>query len=256
MSDTEPKIEDADAAPPPDMFHKIMVHKQDLVQLALGGLLILELLFMAFKTLFGELPADLWMVTGLTAILLIILANRQGVTVFVAVLAISTLVAREEFLLEVAAIYRGESLSGIRESRAFEKSELSDDEEKDDVKLQAKLSELLKAGKKDGQTIFKELEAYRDQLDAERDVRRLNDLARLLVTTFAERGSMGSRIFFDLMDDEDIAQDERDLEMSELVGSDYLEYHEIEDWVRLTPKGVLLAKLMGQDAVDQSWPTN
>ncbi len=228
----------------------LLDRKLDIIISGLSMLLFVLLLTIVAKSLWGTIPESLWTVTGLVVVLLLILSKSQGTTVFLVIMAVSTMVADEEFLLEVMGVMRGESLGEVRQSRNYQNA-LSEGENEDDAKMQVKLGELMKT-KKDSATIFKEVEAYRDELDIDRDINKLSKAAKHLLTIFAEEGSLETSILEVKMEDLG-SRAEMDDSIEELIGSDYVALHQTEDRAQLTPKGVLLARKLGLTPSNQDW---
>ena len=91
---------------------RMLAEKQK--ELATGALtvILLAALVIALILSTGEHELkNLWVVIGISAMLLIVISEKKGVTVFFVIIIIGTLVAREEFLLEVAAMVKGESIA-------------------------------------------------------------------------------------------------------------------------------------------------
>ena len=65
----------------------------------------------------GEDKDAMWSVFASMAIMLLLLHPQRNMLSVLAIVALSTYVADEDFLLEMAAIYRGESLLCIRAAR-------------------------------------------------------------------------------------------------------------------------------------------
>ncbi len=236
---------DTDQAPePPTTLNLLLDRKAELGQLVLIALLGLEILAIGVMATWTTVSSDLWTITGLTAMLLLILSNRQGAGVFVVILAISTMVAREEFLLEIAAIYQGESLQGVRESRVFGNIELSAGENQDEQKLKARMVELFESGKDPG-TIFDELETYEQNLDIERDLGRLTDAERWVIKLLAAKGTVNHDTFVAEVEAADMGVEREEDALAELVGSEYIRLKPGTQQIALTEKGRAMARRLG-----------
>lgn len=248
MHEHEPEQVHSSASPM--AWSNLLEYKGDLIRACLAGLTLFLLILLAILSIIGHIPRDLWVVTGLSCMLLLIMHERQGAGTFICILAISTLVAREEFLLEVAALSRGESLASLRESRVIPMNDLSDDEEGDNTLLQSRLAELIEAGKTP-QEIYAELELYRTQLDVDRDKDRISNIQHKILSYLAQHGMFTDETYTRLIERNDLDKESVDDALEELLGSGYITYKESLGKNVLTEKGVSLAKAIGLE-VDET----
>ena len=97
--------------------------RKDLIQISLVVILSVFSVILFVYSLWNGNTKDVWVIVGLMGIVLIVLSELQGATVFIAVMLLGTLVAREEFILETSALFRGETLAVLRNSRNIGKSD-------------------------------------------------------------------------------------------------------------------------------------
>ncbi len=193
----------------------------------------------------------LWMIMGTLAIMLLILVSDKSVMVLFMIIIIGTFVADEEFLLEVAAITSGESLSLIRESR--ELKELTVDSEKEtEMALTVKLKELLESGK-DPAEIIDELEEYRAELEIEEDLPGFDPIDKEVIITFANNGPLDESTFVKKMEDKSFTVNDIVDAFENLGAAEYISnVPDKSEMIQLTDKGIELAKTLGVNPVQKT----
>ena len=115
-----------------------------LMQYMFAVVLILFLCVLVVYSLIDSDVRSLWVAAGLAATILLLVTKERGASLFLAVMLIGTLVAREEFILDAAAVIRGEKLQDVRQSRigAVNYYEASSHET---VELKDEIADLLKS---------------------------------------------------------------------------------------------------------------
>lgn len=218
--------------------------------IGLGAIIVLGLLANGVVAVWQGHSRELWIIIGLSAILLMIILDKQGATVFLAVLIIGTLVAREEFLLEIAALTRGEQLSELRKTRRFSIPPAT--ERVDEEMLTEKLAQLLEENKTPSE-IVKRLESLRSEQAIERDLIALNDLSREIIRYFSVKGSSLVDPFDAYMKKKNRSPEDAHNTFSILETKGYVKATETsKGWLgHLTQNGVALAKRMGFTPVSQ-----
>jgi len=230
--------------------------RTELIQLLLGLILVAFLIGMFITGIVKDETRILWVTTGIAAILLLLMSEQRGATVFVATMLIGTLVAREEFILEASAIVRGESLTEVRESRADTSGslQLTQDEES---QLEDRITQIIMEATGDDvdPELIQQIETARQELTVEADARKLSDSAKAWIRMLALEGPVKDsndpvfdRYFADLSYDG----------WSALLAAGYVndllrEDDATEDWVYfLTPKGERLARVLGFEPKPQA----
>ncbi len=233
-------------------FHKILSSlaekKTDVLILGLSVLFFLLCVIHIILIIMGRNIEQLWMVFGtITMMLLIFSAGKNFIVIFM-IIIIGTFVADEEFLLEVAAITKGENLHEIRESRKFQTLPASS-EEAEDKALTLKLKELLKSEDDPG-LIIKNLKAYQIELEIKEDLPGFSLLDKDVIITFATKGALEDASFFRIMEDNGYGVNDIADSFEKLGAADYVYNDPINKSVaELTEKGITLAKNFGIEAV-------
>lgn len=96
----------------------LLEKRKEFLQITLGLISCVLIVALFLMSWIDSDARGMWVAAGLATILFILLSDRQGASVFLSVMLIGTLVAREEFILEASAIVRGEKIEKVRESRA------------------------------------------------------------------------------------------------------------------------------------------
>jgi len=165
-----------------------------------ASLVAFLLLFFIIIGIKGDLR-DLWVIVGIIGLLLLLLTNQRGASVFLATMVLGTLVAREEFLLEIAAMSRGTTLKEIRETRSFIPSATASSAKiAHDVKgLEAKSEQLQQRlnspNVEDAKAAVEELKGVQKTLDITKDAARLSSAADTALRIVAEKGSLPAKDF-------------------------------------------------------------
>ena len=221
--------------------------KKLVIKISIVGFSSIVVIFLFIKgalaVYHGE-SRELWIIIGMASILMLILSEKKGATVFLAILIIGTLVAREEFLLEIAALSRGENLSELRRTRSFV-YQPENQPEIDIQKLAERLELSLKQNKKPAQ-IVKDLETLRAELDIQRDLIVLNDTHKEIIKFFATYGVLypsGEEKIEKYFNQRGIKENDFSLNAQFLINKGYL--YNGQDSVYLTKLGLQLAERMG-----------
>jgi hypothetical protein len=187
---------------------------------------------------------QMWMVFGTLAIMLLLLRAPKSILTILVVLIFGTFVADEEFLLEVAAVTKGEQLSEIRESRDFEVLTVTPEKEMALV-LTNKLKELLDSGKTPKEIIHA-LEIYRIELEIQEDLPGFEPVDKDVIITFATKGPLDETVFFHIMQDKGYTVNSIADTFEKLGAAEYLSNNPNNvNEAQLTTQGIALAKALG-----------
>ena len=186
---------------------------------------------------------QMWMVFGTLAMMLLLInAPKNALTLF-AIIILGTFVADEEFLLEVAAIAKGENLLDIRESRSFEPLPVASTK-KTEKALTEKLKVLLESGKSP-EEIIQHLEESRIALEIKGDIPGLEAVDKDIISMFAKMGPMHNSALLEAMLQKGYVEDAIITSFEMLGVADYISnttnnVHKSQ----LTKKGVALAQAL------------
>jgi len=218
--------------------------KDDILSLALSLIFIILSVIHVALILMGQHIEQMCMVFGTIAILLLLLNMNTNLLTVLAVMIMGTFVADEEFLLEVAAISKGEQLATVRNSRNFEVLTVTPEAEVETA-LTKKLTSLLQQ-EQDPEKIIYELERFRYQLEIEEDLPGFEAQDKDAIELFARYGSIDEQKFYNLMQNKGYS-DEIITRVFEKLGAAEYVYNNSEDidQAQLTEKGVALAKSLG-----------
>ncbi len=236
-------------------FQKILSNlaekKIDILVLGLTFLFFLLCIILIILILIGRPDIEqLWMVFGtITMILLILSAEKSFIVIFI-IIIIGTFVVDEDFLLEVASVTTGESLSTIRESRKFNTLPASS-EKAEDQALTLKLKELLKSEDDPG-LIIKNLKAYQIGLEIKEDLPGLSLLDKDVIFIFAAKGALEDSAFYKILENKGYDVNGIADSFEKLGAADYVfNDPKNKDVAALTEKGITLANNLGIKAVKQ-----
>ena len=223
---------------------QIKENKHDVLGLGLSFLFFIICVIHVILILLGQHIEQMWMVFGTLAIMLILLKSQNHFLSIFVILIIGTFVADEEFLLEVAAVTKGEQLSKIRESRDFELLTVTAEKEVEIV-LTHKLKGLLKSKKKPAEIIHA-LEIYRIELEIQEDLPGFDPVDKDVIKTFATKGFLDESVFFQIMQDKGYTVNNIADTFEKLGAAEYLSNNPNNvNEAHLTAQGVALAKVLG-----------
>jgi len=203
-------------------------------------LCIVHIIFIAL----GQHIEQMWMVFGTLAIMVLLINTERSLLTLFVIVIFGTFVVDEEFLLDVAAITKGEHLSKIRESRNFEVLTVTTEKETI-AKLTAKLKELLHNHQNPGQ-IIRSLEDYRISLEIEEDIPGFESVDKDVIASFANEEYLEESVFFEIMLNKGYTVDSISDSFEKLGAAEYLSNisgHVNE--AQLTAQGISLAKALG-----------
>ncbi len=162
--------------------------RKEAIQLLLGLLLVVFLAVMFILGIGRDGHKELWIAVGIAVITFLLFAEKRGATVFLAIMLIGTLVAREEFILEATSVLRGETLENIRNSRppSIKSLELTSSEKKDRL---AEILELIEKETGDSYPeLAKEIENVWTKFSIQADAKKLPDTSKAWVEMLAVEG--------------------------------------------------------------------
>jgi len=227
-----------------DVTEKIKENKNDILGLGLSFLFFITCIIHMFLIVIGQHIEQMWMVFGTLAIMLLLLKSQKNILTIFVILIIGTFVADEEFLLEVAAVTKGEQLSKIRESRDFELLTVTASKDVELV-LTRKLKVLLESKKKP-EDIIHALETYRIELEIKEDMPGFDPVDKDVIITFATKGALDESVFFQIMQDKGYTVNSIADTFEKLGAAEYLSNNPKNvNEAHLTVQGIALAKALG-----------
>lgn len=231
--------------------------RKEIVQLVLIFTIVTFSIIYFFYSLNFDRTRDIWLLIGVLGILLIILSELKGVGVFIGIVLLGTLVAREEFILETSALLRGEQLSELRSSRmVIDEAKAISQISESDIK-QRITSEKIDLNNLSPEELIQKVENVRNTLTIERAVVTLTDESKSWIRAIAESGglSSSSKKFKQLN------------ALNDHTGYKYLNFLQAFDFVEwfinenadndfyiLNDRGIQLAKGLGIQVKDQKPP--
>lgn len=226
------------------LIDRVMDKRDEILGLGLSIIFFIVCVIHVLFIVVGHHIEQMWMVFGTLAMMLLLINSPKNILTIFVIIIFGTFVADEEFLLEVAAITKGEQLSQIRESRNFEVLTVSSGKEKKSA-LTTKLEELLQGGK-NPKEIIHALEEFRIDLEVEEDLPGFDPVDKDVVLTFASRGTLDESVFFQIMQNKGYTVNEVADAFEKLGAAEYLANNpDNVDEAHLTMLGVALAKALG-----------
>ncbi|MFT7412075.1 MAG: hypothetical protein ACI9J4_000427 [Paraglaciecola sp.] len=227
---------------------QILEKKNDILDLGLSLLFFIICIIHVVLIILRQHIEQMWMVFGTIAIMLLLLNAPKNILSIFVIIIFGTFVADEEFLLEVAAVTKGEQLSTIRESRNFEVLTVTSEKDTELV-LTEKLETLLNSGKKP-QEIIHALEIYRIELEIKEDLPGFDPIDKDVIIAFATKGALDESVFFQLMQDKGYTVNNIANTFEKLGAAEYLSNKPNNvNVAQLTAQGVALAKELGVTAL-------
>jgi len=157
-------------------------------------------------------------------------------------------VADEEFLIEVAAISKGEQLSIIRGSRDFEVLTVTPEKEVE-LALTKKLKDLLSRNEAP-ENIIQALEMSRMELTIKEDLSGFEAVDKDVIKTFVSQEHIEESVFFNIMQNKGYSVDNIADTFEKLGAAEYLSNNpDNVDEAQLTAQGKALAKALGVTGV-------
>jgi hypothetical protein len=220
-----------------------------LMQYVFAIVLVIFMSVLVVYALWHKDIRSLWIATGMSAIVLLLLAKDKGASLFLSVMLIGTLVAREEFILDAAAVVRGEKLQEVRKSRigapSYDNAESSMDAIRKEIELV-----LSKSTKEDPKALASKVIDAAERAKIESDKTRLNDAAKAVVKMLAIEGPTSGVGDDDKWQKYVKGQGLDSVEGSQqLIGQGYLKT--TGSCGSLTSSGVMLAESLGLKPVSQ-----
>jgi hypothetical protein len=230
-----------------NLVHRLVGDKMPAVVVVLLVLFVIFSIEIAFRVETKEL----WVLLGIIALLLLLLTNQRGATVFLTAMVVGTLIAREDFLLKIAALSRGTSYSDIMKS-GFQSAGQSDVQLAAEVKTleqkkQETRNELASEVHDDKkQQVKQKLEEIDANLVLAKDAATLSTPIKNTVLEMATKGPISENDFKRIMDQSGIPMNIGVDDLTkQLIEPKYAETGEKDERLHLTAKGIDLAKRLG-----------
>ncbi|MCW5212474.1 hypothetical protein VU04_06155 [Desulfobulbus sp. TB] len=234
------------------ILNKIIEKKDEVLHLGLSLIFFMTCVTHIILIVIERHIEQMWMVFGTLAIILLLINGSKNLITIFAVIIFGTFVADEEFLLEVAAITKGEQLFKIRESRNFEVLTVTPEKEINSA-LTNKLKKLLESEKKP-EDIIHALENYRIELEIKEDLPGFDPVDKDVIITFARKGVLDESVFFKIMQDKGYSVNSISNTFEKLGSAEYLANNPDNiDEAKLTSKGVYLAKTLGVTSIHKTY---
>lgn len=217
----------------------LLEKKSELIILVLLILFVLITLLHLTLILMNRNLEPMWMLFGVSASLLLVFTGQKSFGAIFLLIVMGTFAADEEFLLEVAAMVKGDKLSTIRESRQFVALPSSSEEAREKT-LSAKLTELLKK-ENDPEKIIGSLETYRTEFEMVEDLPGFSVSQKEAVMVLAQQDAMEEADFLKFMQEKGVSANEAIDSLEVLAAAEYLNSKN-QNSLALTKKGKALAK--------------
>jgi|GEM_PF-1699278 len=230
-------------------FIKQLLEKEtDMLSLGLSFIFFIVCILHVILIVLGQNIEQMWMVFGTLAIMLLLLKAPKNILTIFVIIVFGTFVADEEFLLEVAAISKGEQLSIIRGSRDFEVLTVTPEKEVE-LALTKKLKDLLSRNETP-ENIIQALEVSRMELAIKEDLSGFEAVDKDVIKTFASQEHIEESVFFNIMQNKGYSVDNIADTFEKLGAAEYLSNNpDNVDEAQLTAQGKALAKALGVTGV-------
>lgn len=193
---------------------------------------------------FGRHAEGMWMVFGTLAMIILLIEVPKSFASVLLVVIFGTFVADEEFLLEVAAISKGENITEVRGSREFEPNYITSEEE--NIEQFTEKLKLLISNNAPPDEIIEILYMDRIETQISKDLALFDQIDKDVILTFARYGILEESVFFDLMEQKKYSTDEIKDSVKKLMASDYITtLQNKKNQAKLSRMGLALAKTFG-----------